>query len=139
LSAILPIRFLDCDGRATADYRGAPCVSVGFCNHPTEDQEYWPYDECVALVDTGSDEIYVDRALVEKFKCPLSNGDGWNGYRGCLVIKEIGEAFPAVVFATDLGQPFHIILGRRFLNRCDLNWSGHRNIFQLWVRSRAGT
>jgi hypothetical protein len=43
---------------------------------------------------------------------------------------------PAVVFATDLSQPFHIILGRRFLNRCDLNWSGHRNIFQLWIRSR---
>lgn len=99
-----------------------------------------PYDECVALVDTGSDEIYVDRALVEKFGCPSTGNEassnGNNGHRGCFVIKETREAFPAVVFAADLGQPYRIILGRRFLNRCDLNWSGHRSIFQLWVRSR---
>ncbi|MBZ9807145.1 MULTISPECIES: hypothetical protein [unclassified Mesorhizobium] len=125
-----------------------PCVLVGFffdsrvSNGETKNVDL---DRVWALIDTGADGVYVDQSLIEKYSCPIAQGGeamtvnneaGSKAHRGSIFIIETGRALDMWVIGRDLrglGYPYHIILGRRFLQFCDLRWDGPNQMVHFAV------
>lgn len=124
--------------------RSHPCIEIGFFFDIDVSEgrtNQINYDTIFALIDTGADNVYVSPKLIEKYNCPVAvggesmtvnNEKGSKAHRGSLFIKEQGKVIDLWVMARefrDLDHPFDAVLGRRFLQFCDLNWNGpERNV-----------
>ncbi|MEO9338677.1 retropepsin-like aspartic protease [Mesorhizobium sp. SB112] len=128
--------------------RSHPCVSIGFFF----DEKVYSgqpnainFDTCWALIDTGADHIYVDKRLIEKYRCPVAvggekmnvnNQQGAKAYQGSVFVKEEGRIINMWVIADDFvakAMPFSVVLGRRFLQFCELTWQGPQQKVSLSI------
>ena len=124
---------------AKAFCEAAPCIQVGFFF----DQDVWlgtskklNYTSVLALIDTGSPHVYVDKSLVQQYDCPPARGGQKMTYNnrpaepareGQLFIIEQSRVINLWVGVRDLvaeGHQHKIVLGRRFLQFCNLTWDG---------------
>ncbi len=129
--------------------RSHPCIQIGFFFDIDVSEgrtNKINYDTIWALIDTGADNVYVSPKLIAKYNCPIAKGGenmivnnekGSRAHRGSLFILEQGKVIDLWVMARefrDLDHPFDAVLGRRFLQFCDLKWSGPDRKVSLTMR-----
>lgn len=122
-----------------------PMIRIGF--HYTEGEQKSgmaiKYTTCMALIDTGADGVYVDPSLIAHYNCPVAEGNSSltiNGeksstaYKASLFIIEESHSMQMWVGALPFKPEavrFRIVLGRRFLQFCELNWHGPSKTVRL--------
>ncbi|MBU4529171.1 MAG: hypothetical protein KUA43_18010 [Hoeflea sp.] len=131
----------------------SPCIRIGFffdLEVSNKEKVEITYDTAWALLDTGADGIYVDHALIQKFNCPIAQGgenmtvnalETSRAYRGSLFVIEQARVLDMWVMARDFRRekrPFDIVLGRRFLQFCDLRWNGPSQSVILTIGQNGG-
>lgn len=140
MQALDPIR-----APAQALVMSEPMIKIGFHHRePGFNAETMvQYSECLALIDTGADGVYVDPSLIKEHGCPVAEGNSdltINGeksgiaYKASLFIIEQSRSIEMWVGSSPFDHKvmrFQIILGRRFLQFCDLRWNGPDRIVSL--------
>lgn len=130
----IPIVFIGNGAQETEDrVLGSPCIAVEVLNPPliaTTDAQI-PCIRTWALLDTGADHFYVDRAILDALGCAPTRQIAANAVpttiHSCAIhIPQAGFAFhPQEVAARNIraeGQPFGMILGRRFFEFATLSF-----------------
>jgi hypothetical protein len=147
-------RLLAPDTTPSKDFcKADPCIEIGFFYDVhvfAGERVKYNFTKCIALIDTGADNVYVDSSLIDKYKCPIAPGGdsmtvnaepGHTAHHGSLTLLQDLSIVNLWVQRRDFVRErrrFLVVLGRRFLQFCSLNWDGPKQIVSLRYTQRDG-